>query len=253
MKGTLNGVPFESGTKISISGDYTLKVVASDKAGNTVTETVNFAVDVPAPEPEISYKTNDFDGDGKADFYNLYDSSAGILEVWGFSSRKGYYPAKKYSNGSLSLSNSKVLSGEVDGDGKADIVLLKDIGSGNTKVCFFESSNGFQKRTVRIASTGFLDFSKLRAVAADFDGDGKTDIGCLYDYSDAQIGVSYFISSSGYSWFEVFKSGKYYFGLSKAEITPADVNGDGSAEMIALYDYGNAKIGIFVLCIWHAR
>jgi uncharacterized repeat protein (TIGR01451 family) len=46
---TLNGQPFTSGTTITAEGDYTLRVVATDAAGNTSTETRMFTIDKTAP------------------------------------------------------------------------------------------------------------------------------------------------------------------------------------------------------------
>lgn len=57
----LNDVPYRSGEQISETGEYSLVVTASDKAGNSTRETRVFEVDTEAPEkPEV---TKPADGD----------------------------------------------------------------------------------------------------------------------------------------------------------------------------------------------
>lgn len=45
----LNGMPFTTATAVSEDGDYTLDVIATDRAGNVTTKTVQFAVVVTQP------------------------------------------------------------------------------------------------------------------------------------------------------------------------------------------------------------
>ena len=49
LTATLNGQPFTSGTAVTVEGDYTLRVVVTDAAGNTSTETRTFTIDKTAP------------------------------------------------------------------------------------------------------------------------------------------------------------------------------------------------------------
>ncbi len=46
---TLNGQPFTSGTVVTAEGDYTLQIQASDRAGNSSSETRTFTIDKTAP------------------------------------------------------------------------------------------------------------------------------------------------------------------------------------------------------------
>jgi|GEM_PF-1383821 len=55
---TLNGTPFVSGTTITEEGDYALFVQATDKAGNTASKTVSFAIDKTSPEITVTGVTN---------------------------------------------------------------------------------------------------------------------------------------------------------------------------------------------------
>jgi len=97
----------------------------------------------------------------------LFDSSAG------------------FSAGSLPT-NSRAVAGDFDGDGKGDTAITLDYGnhfkvwafpSGGSTTDYqllFDSSAGF--------STGSLP-ANSRAVAGDFDGDGKDDTAVTFDYA----------------------------------------------------------------------
>lgn len=47
---TLNGKPFASGTSVDANGDYTLTVIASDKAGNVTSTSLQFSIRLPVPD-----------------------------------------------------------------------------------------------------------------------------------------------------------------------------------------------------------
>ena len=106
-------------------------------------------------------------GGSTTDYQLLFDSSAG------------------FSAGSLPA-NSRAVAGDFDGDGKGDTAVTFDYGnhfkvwafpSGGSTTDYqllFDSSAGF--------STGSLP-ANSRAVAGDFDGDGKDDTAVTFDYA----------------------------------------------------------------------
>jgi len=47
---TLNGNPFASGTSVDANGDYTLTVIASDRAGNVTSTSLQFSIRLPVPD-----------------------------------------------------------------------------------------------------------------------------------------------------------------------------------------------------------
>ncbi|HCF57053.1 MAG TPA: hypothetical protein DFS52_03525, partial [Myxococcales bacterium] len=51
---TLDGVSFASGTTVSSEGEHTLVVTASDRAGNSASQTLQFTIDTTAPAISIS-------------------------------------------------------------------------------------------------------------------------------------------------------------------------------------------------------
>ena len=55
---TLNGADFASKTAVSTDGDYVLVVTATDKAGNTATNTISFSIDTAPPAITVSGVTD---------------------------------------------------------------------------------------------------------------------------------------------------------------------------------------------------
>jgi len=93
---TLDGASFTSGTRVSSVGHRRLVVTAKDKAGNTATTTVNFAV--VAMRPLFSYAVCSMTD------LSLSNNSA-VLAPSG--------PASVAANGDVTLSNSSAVTGDV--------------------------------------------------------------------------------------------------------------------------------------------
>jgi len=53
VSGTLDGVPIQSGTPVTLVGPRTLVVTATDRAGNAATQTVSFSLDDGSAPPEL--------------------------------------------------------------------------------------------------------------------------------------------------------------------------------------------------------
>jgi hypothetical protein len=77
----------------------------------------------------------------------------------------------------------RVLTGDFNGDGYADIAIVSDQGSGNSKitVIYLSINNGY---SVKDVWSGPRDLAKMKLVTGDFDGDMVTDIGALYSHGE---------------------------------------------------------------------
>lgn len=54
VSATLNGAPFTSGTQVSADGDFTLEVIATDRANNVSTRQVLFTLDAMPPQIQVA-------------------------------------------------------------------------------------------------------------------------------------------------------------------------------------------------------
>ncbi|MDX3418159.1 FG-GAP-like repeat-containing protein [Streptomyces sp. MD20-1-1] len=205
--------------------------------------------------------SGDFNGDGKADIgvlYNLGSADGGFrTRLYTFTSTGTSFSAPKLvwdSAGSVSWNweRSKVVSGDYDGDGKADVGVLYDLGAVDggfrTRLWTFTSTGAaFEAPKVAWDSSSFgsWNWERSKVVSGDYDGDGKADVGVLYDLSSTDGGFRtrlYTFTSTGAAFaapktaWDSSSFGSWAWGRSK--VVSGDFNGDGKADVGVLYDLG---------------
>ncbi|MEU8620620.1 VCBS repeat-containing protein, partial [Streptomyces sp. NPDC048623] len=219
-------------------------------------------------------------GDGKADIGILYNEGADAdgtnhTALWTFTSTGGGFanPVKKWSStGSWNWNRSKVTAGDFNGDGKADIGILYNEGAdadgtNHTALWTFTSTGtgtGFggpqrmwdnDDRT-----TGSWSWDRSKPFAGDFNGDGKADVGVLYNNgADAE--------GNNHTRLWTFTSTGTGFGgpvnawdnddrttgswnADSSKVTAGDFNGDGRADVGVLYNNGSDADGTNHTALW---
>ncbi|MFD4658694.1 transglycosylase family protein [Kitasatospora sp. NPDC058444] len=206
----------------------------------------------------------DFNGDGKADIGVLYDdgkdgdrnrtklytfTSTGA----GFTSPKLVWDSATDPVKSWNWAASKPVSGDFDGDGRTDLAIAYDYGKNGdvnrTAVWAFASTGtGFASpRKAWDSSTDPVkswSWAASKPVAGDFDGDGKTDIGVLYDYGkegDRNRSGLWTLTSTGTGFNsprQVWDSGSDSWNWTTSKPVAGDFSGDGRTDVGVFYDYG---------------
>ncbi|MCE4564663.1 VCBS repeat-containing protein [Maribellus sp. CM-23] len=153
---------------------------------------------------------------------------------------------------------SKLVTGDYNGDGKADFLCLPDPGKGATwtgmKVYYGDGNDNFN---LGFSETTSIDINKLGDIRAlDINGDGKDDV--LYEIVNSGTSTFYYLLFSGTSFnspvsltSQTYGSRTGYSGKVRRhinlqeddnEISGADYNGDGINDIFLNDPAGNYKI-----------
>jgi len=213
----------------------------------------------------VKLVAGDFTGDGKTDLAQLYDlgNATWEIRVWAAKGLVAGQPAfeaptvwLKAVPGTSDWNHVKIVTGDVDGDGKADIAEFYDYQGGQTKLWMHYSQ--------RVAPSGAFAFTDAilkwdsgvgnwwwtasTFVAGDFTGDGKADVGIFYDYGNGVWRLWTLTGSSG-GVDGPFEVGSPIGSSDTAQLKPfaGDFTGDGRADVGHLYNYGNAQTKLWTL------
>ncbi|MER7516021.1 transglycosylase family protein, partial [Streptomyces sp. NPDC126499] len=289
VDGVAVGTDTGSGPTYSVSFDTTaltdavhyVTVRAVNEAGQAgpVSDPISF---LTANRANHTQTTGDFNGDGKDDVAVLYDSGKqedGTYRtaLWTLTSTGSGFgqPVKKWDNvsanlGSWNWDRSKTIAGDFNGDGKDDIGVLYDNGrqTDGTNVTalwtFTSTGTGFAnpvKKWDNVSTNfGSWNWDRSRLTAGDYSGDGKTDVGILYDNGRQTDGTNvtalWTLTSTGTDFTNPSKKwdnvstnfGSWSWDRSK--VTSGDFNGDGKTDVGVLYDNGRQTDGTNVTALW---
>ncbi len=202
-------------------------------------------------QPAVSYNSGgqgarsvaiaDVNGDGKPDAvvanvcYTNSDCSRGLASVLLGNGDGTFQPAASYDSGGEYASSIAVA--DINGDGKADLVIANQTDSdgnwqdGSVTAILLGDGDGTFQPAVSYAS-GDYDGSSI--VVVDVNGDGKSDVvmanGCVDNYSCITGGVSVLLGNGD----GTLRGGLNYDSgaWSSYSVASADVNGDGRLDLL---------------------
>ncbi|MCM2423908.1 trypsin-like serine protease [Streptomyces sp. RKAG293] len=157
---------------------------------------------------------------------------------------------------------TQVTSGDFDGDKKADVAVLNDYGKTpdgrNRAALWVWSGDGLRTaRAVWDSGTDSWNFGAGKLTSGDYNGDGKTDVGVLYNYGatgDGRSRTALFTFLSNGTGFgaptKVWDSGADSWNWNSSLVTSGDYNADGKADIGVLYNYGATGDGRSHTALW---
>jgi hypothetical protein len=189
--------------------------------------------------------TGDFDGDGRQDLIGFGDAAVFVARSTG----RGFAPAKQWLtgmtvyNGGWSALHHPRVAGDVDGDGKDDLVGFADWGV----LVARSSGSGFEAALPKLAAFGYGNGWRgdrhVRRIA-DVNGDGRADI---VGFGETAVFVS-FSTGTGFTA-PVVVSNQFVIGNGgwNPERHPrfiADVDGDGDGDIVGFAE-GGVLVGLW--------
>lgn len=204
--------------------------------------------------PASDAAAGDFDGDGLADLALLYQDIHGQTNIEILRSDRQRFVAEgapRWQSETLNLSRaSRLLAGDFDGDGRADLALLFGSFDCQPQVKVLSAAGDAPLEDAQdwweapaCAGAPILD-----AVAADFDADGRDDVALLeQDAPDSRhIDVlrsdgQRFVSGETPWWQEETATGRV------RTVVPGDFTGDGRSDVALLLDDGSCHARLVLL------
>jgi len=195
----------------------------------------------------------DFDGDGDADVAILYDyghkdTGLHILMSTG-TGLSLLAPALQWRSGvgNWSWSDTKITSGDFNGDGRTDVAFLYDYGNRDTGLLVSSASGGSLPYPASAwrSGAGAWGATRSRLLAGKFAGTARADLAVAYDYFNSDTALLVFKSgASGFSapvsWWR--STG---FDWWRFQFTVGDFDGDGRTDIAGLYEYDNLNAGMW--------
>ncbi|MFI1147443.1 FG-GAP-like repeat-containing protein [Streptomyces sp. NPDC020817] len=203
--------------------------------------------------------SGDFNGDGRSDLATVYDYGDNTCALWVFDALPdgGYArPTVRWTSakGGFSYQRAKWTAGDVNGDGRADIVALYGYADGSNSLWSFLSNTTGTFTPVKGVTTavgtgaGSFDWAKAKPLAGDFNGDGKADVAMVYDYGNGEAGAHTwtskgdgFFNAASASWRT--PAGNWW--IDHATFRVGDMNGDKRDDIVALYGYTAGGVAVF--------
>lgn len=183
--------------------------------------------------------SGDMDGDGRSDLLHLWNNG-GMLGLHVYQSTGTSY-ANTFTSGNLGQGAAALawLTGDMDGDGRTDILQPWN-SNGRLGLNVFRST-GTGYSTAFTSSNLGAGSGALAWRTGDADGDGRTDLIQLWN-NGGRLGLTVFRSTgTGYSvWFSSSNMGQ---GSGAVAWLTGDMNGDGLTDIFQAWN-NNGNLGL---------
>jgi RHS repeat-associated protein len=197
--------------------------------------------------PNLQFFLSDATGDGKSDIVAVSESASGQTTTQIYMSQATTFAGLPATTGGGWSSNNLDLMGDVDGDGKSDLVVVWN--NGGTAYAAIRLSNGTALLQSGNSALGvWATAPSAQFFLADANGDGKRDVvEVSYDATQpsASLATQAFLSTgASFTAQAITHPGGWQAGESWLF---GDVNGDGAADLVTIWNNGNTAYAATML------
>ncbi|MCL5292157.1 MAG: DNRLRE domain-containing protein [Actinobacteria bacterium] len=191
-----------------------------------------------------------FNPDSYMDAVSLYDNGDGTVSILVFPSNGSSLsgPNVWYTSapGELNWSSSKVVTGDFDGNGRSDVLILYNGGTNITNARLFltnSTGTGFSSINATWWSSTSWDWNRSTPLSGDYNNDGKWDLAIVYDNGGTSTAIKV-LTSTGTSFNApaTWWSDTHWAAGSAKYISEGDYgNIGGYADIVAFQGYADGQ------------
>lgn len=186
---------------------------------------------------------NNFDGDSRDEVALFYSYPQSSSALWVFDSGTGtsFSPSPKWASalGGWNTGAARYVSDKFDSTKPAEIAAMYPYPNNSAALWLYSpSGGGFTRTAVWASALGAWDVNVMKLTSGDFDHDGSAEVMALYGYPNNCSALWLFDNVDGSCTAKpVWASAPGAWDFGQAKIAAGDFDGDGTAEVAALYSY----------------